>query len=182
MKKLLFIVLAVFLCCFAAVSAQETAVADLSFSSIGDLIAWSTSADEIYELLSQYDLEIVVEEDEEYGKTIEGIGENDDQYFDYVFYFDDETLLVYEVECVTAVYDGSKLSAYAKELYDAYGFETAEPYENEYISEFMSDFDGYYMVAGDSTIAVLAGMDETEESYGLVALYLFNREYVEENF
>ena len=174
--------MAVFLCSFAAVSAQKTAVADLSFSSIGDLITWSTSADEIYDLLSQYDLEIVVEEDEEYGKTIEGIGENDDQYFDYVFYIDDETSLVYEVECVSTVYDGSKLSAYAKDLYDAYGFETAEPYAHEYLSNAMSIFDGYYMVAGDSTIAVLAGLDETDDSYGIVALYLFNREYVEENF
>ena len=182
MKRLIVFVLAVFLCSFVAVSAQETDVVELSFSSIGDLITWSTSADEIYDLLSQFDLEIVVEEDEEYGKTIEGIGETDEQYFDYIFYFDDETLLVTEVECIAVVYDGSKLSSYAKELYDAYGFETGEPYEHEFLSEAMSAFDGYYMIAGDFTIAVLAGMDETEDSYGFVALYLFNREYFEANY
>ena len=182
MKKILLVVLAVLMLTFAAVSAQETAVEEetLNFSSIGDMISWTTSAEEIYNLLSEYEnLEITVEDSEEYGKNIQASAESEDEKFTYVFYFDDETEMLWEVECAAVLMDGEKIVPAFQALYAEYGFEDAEPYQNDSLDAYVADFDESYIVAGDSTIAVLAGSAETEEAYGSIALVLINREYFE---
>ena len=71
MKKIMLVVLAVLMLSFVAVSAQETEVEEksLNFSTIGEMISWTTSAEEIYNMLGEYEnLEITVEDNEEYGK------------------------------------------------------------------------------------------------------------------
>ena len=183
MKKLIIVVLSVLMLTFTAAFAQETEVAEqtLNFSTIGDLIAWSTSAEEIYSMLSQYEnLEVTVEETEEYGKTIEAYSESEEEVFDYVFYFDNDTELLWEVECAAVLYDGEQVYPAFVSLYESYGFEDSVPYESEVLDEYVKDFDESYIVAGDATIAVLAGKAETEESYGRLALVLINREYFEQ--
>jgi len=181
MKKIMLIVLAILLLSFSIASAQETDVEEktLNFDTIGELISWETTAEEIYELLSEYDVEVEVEQDDEYGKTISASKETEDEIFMYVFYFDDETEALWEVECVTAVYDGELLVPAFQGLYESYGFAESEPYENEKLAEYAADFDESYIVAGDSTIALLGAKAETEEAYGQIALVLINREYFE---
>ena len=181
MKKILFVVMAAMLFVFSVASAQETAVEEqtLNFDSIGEMISWETTPQEIYDLLNEYDITVDVEQDSEYGKTISASKETEDEYFAYVFYFDDETEKLWEVECVSALYNGEMVIPVFQSLYESYGFEDAEPYENETLAKYTSDFDESYIVAGDGTIALLAGSAETEESYGRIALVLINREYFE---
>ena len=128
MKKIMLIVLAILLLSFSIASAQETDVEEktLNFDTIGELISWETTAEEIYELLSEYDVEVEVEQDDEYGKTISASKETEDEIFMYVFYFDDETEALWEVECVTAVYDGELLVPAFQGLYESYGFAESE--------------------------------------------------------
>lgn len=181
MKKIIFVVLAVMLVCFSAVSAQETAVEEksLTFDTVGDMISWETTAEEIYNMLNEYDVEISVEQDEKYGKTITASQETEDESFAYVFYFDDETEALWEVECYSVLYNSEILVPAFQALYESYGFEDAEPYENENLAAYAESFDETYTVAGDSTIALLAGKAETEDEYGQLALVLINREYFE---
>ena len=181
MKKIIFVVLAVFLLSFGVISAQETETeaASLTFATIGDMISWTTTPQEIYDLLKEYDIEVTAEQDDKYGKTITAEKESEDEYFMYVFYFDDKTESLWEVECVSALYDGDLVLPAFEQLYNEYGFENAEPYENEILAKYAEDFDASFTAAGDSTIALIAASDETEESYGKVALVLINREYFE---
>lgn len=180
MKKTLFTVLIVFLCVFAAVSAQETTeIESFNFSTVGDLISWDMSGQDVYDLLDQYDIEVEVENTDEYGKTITAGKETETDKFVYVFYFDNDTEKLYEVECVTIVYDGELVVPVFQSLYEEYGFDKAEPYANESLEEYAADFDESYIVAGDYTVALLAGSAETEETYGQIALVLCNREYLE---
>jgi hypothetical protein len=182
MKKVLFVLFAVLMLTFAAVSAQETAEKEvtLNFSTVGDLISWSTSAEEIYNMLNEYENVVVeLEQDEKYGKTISATAETEDEVFSYVFYFDNETEKLWEVECAAAFYNGEQLVPAFQGLYAEYGFENATPYENDTLKKYAADFDESYIVAGDSTIALLAGKAETEESYGLLSLLLIDRNYFE---
>ena len=109
MKKIIFVVIAVLLLSFAAVSAQKTTTEEktLTFSTIGDMISWTTTPEEIYNLLSEYNVEVSVEQDEKYGKTISASGESEDEKFMYVFYFDNDTEALWEVECAAMLYDGT---------------------------------------------------------------------------
>ena len=181
MKKIIFVVIAVLLLSFAAVSAQETTTEEktLTFSTIGDMISWTTTPEEIYNLLSEYNVEVSVEQDEKYGKTISASGESEDEKFMYVFYFDNDTEALWEVECAAMLYDGTLIVPVFQSLYEEYGFAEAEPYENESLSAYGESYDESYIVAGDSTIALLAGKAETEETYGQVALVLIDRNYYE---
>ncbi|MBQ6521056.1 MAG: hypothetical protein IJI14_20300 [Anaerolineaceae bacterium] len=182
MKKMIIVVLAILMLTFAGVSAQETDVAEqiLNFDTVGEMVAWTTTAEEIYNILSEYEnLEINVEDNEEYGKLIEAQSESEEEAFSYVFYFDNDTELLWEVECVAVLYDGEKIVPAFQALYESYGFEDAEPYQNDALDAYVADYDESYIVAGDGTIAALAGKAETEESYGSIALVLINREYFE---
>ena len=182
MKKIMLVVLAVLMLSFVAVSAQETEVEEksLNFSTIGEMISWTTSAEEIYNMLGEYEnLEITVEDNEEYGKLIEADSKSEDEVFTYVFYFDQDTEMLWEVECVAVLTDGEQIVPAFQSLYAEYGFESAEPYQHDSLDNYVKDYDESYIVAGDSTIAVLAGKAETEETYGSIALVLINREYFE---
>lgn len=182
MKKIILFVFVVILAVFGSVFAQETEVEEkiLNFETIGEMVTWETTAEEIYELLNEFDIEVDVEQDDEYGKTISASKETEGEHFIYVFYFDEVTELLWEVECVTALYDSEQIIPAFQSIYESYGFEDAEPYENETLAEYAADFDESYCVAGDGTIALLAGKAETEESYGQIALVLINRSYFEE--
>ena len=183
MRKIIFVVLAVLLLSFAAVFAQETATEEktLTFSTIGDIISWTSTPEEIYNLLNEFNVEVSVEQDEKYGKTISATGESEDEKFVYVFYFDDDTEALWEVECAAVLYNGELLVPAFQSLYEEYGFADAEPYENEALAAYAEDYDESYIVAGDSTIALLAGKAETEEAYGQIALMLIDKNYFETN-
>lgn len=183
MKKIIFLVLAVMLCSFVGAFAQETEVEEqtLDFDTVGEMISWSTNAEDIYNMLSEYsNVDISVEQDEQYGKTISATSESEDEAFAYVFYFDNDTEELWEVECVAYIYDNDLIVPAFQYLYESYGFESAEPYENEILAKYAADFDESYCVAGDGTIALLAASGETEDTYAKLALVLINREYFEQ--
>lgn len=183
MKKIIFLVLAVMLCSFVGAFAQETAIEKqmLDFDTVGEMIAWTTTAEEIYTMLSEYEnVDVSVEQDEQYGKTITASSESEDEAFAYVFYFDDETEALWEVECFAYIYDNEMIVPAFQYLYESYGFDSAEPYENEVLKEYAADFDESYCVAGDGTIALLGASGETEDTYAKLALVLINREYFEQ--
>lgn len=183
MKKTILILIAVLLCAFSVVSAQETVTEtdtdELNFNSVGDKFSWGMSGEEVAELLTNYDVEITVEDSEQYGKNITAEGESEDEYFVYVFYFDQETEKLFEVECSAAVYNSELLVPAFQTLYQEYGFADAEPYKNEKTDKYTEDFDESYVAAGSGTIAILAAAAETEESYGRISLVLIDREYFE---
>lgn len=182
MKKVLFVVFAVLMLTFAAASAQETAEAEqtLNFSTLGDMFSWDTPAEDVYNTLKEYEnFELEVEEDEKYGKTITATAQNDEETFIYVFYFDNDTEKLWEIEAVAVLYDGEQVIPAFQALYEAYGLEKANAYENENLQAYAADFDSAYIAAGDYTIALLAGSEETDESYGKIALVLIDRNYFE---
>ena len=184
MKKAILIILAVFLCSFMAAAAQETEedVVSLNFETVGELFPWGADAADVYEFLTNFEMEIEVEEDEIYGKTISASAVNDEQGFIYVFYFDDESEKLWEIECVAAAYSQDLYEQNVVNLYTYYGFQTGEPYKHDVIEASMSDFDDHLTIADDTTITVLAACDETEDSYPQIGIYLFDREYFEANF
>ena len=184
MKKAILIILAVFLCSFMAVSAQETEeeVVSLNFETVGELFPWETDAADVYVFLTNFEMDIEVEEDEIYGKTISASAKNEEQGFIYVFYFDDDTEKLWEIESIAAAYSNDLYEQNVVSLYTHYGFMTGKPYKHDVIEAAMSDFDDHLTIADDTTITVLAAKDETEAAYPQIAIYLFDRKYFEANF
>ncbi len=183
MKKIMLVVLAVLMLTFAAASAQEIAAGEqtLNFVTIGDMFSWDTSAEDIYNQLNAYEnFEIEVSTDEKYGNIITAISQTDEEYFVYVFYFDENTEKLWEIECVAVLFDGNQVIPAFQALYEAYRLDQADPYENNTaLNNYAADYDSAYIAAGDYTIALLAGSEETELSYGKIALLLIDREYFE---
>lgn len=189
MKKMVLVLIAVLLFSCSIVSAQETETVtempSLTFHTVGDFFSWGDSGEDVYNFLTNYEdagLEITVEEDETYGKTISGEFTSEEETGIYVFYFDDETEGLWEVECVSVLAEGVDVGEVLTGLIDTYGLTDADAYENDTLQELADSYDAGAVVAGDSTIAVIAGSDETEESYAMVALYFFDRAYFEANF
>ncbi|MBR6088546.1 MAG: hypothetical protein IKP86_01340 [Anaerolineaceae bacterium] len=184
MKKLLFVVIAVLMLAFASVSAQETTteLPTLSFHTVGNIFSWGDSAEDVYNFLKNYEeagLVITPEVDETYGKTISAEYESEEEKFTYVFYFDNEEESLHEIECFSILAEGTDAGEVIKGLIDTYGLAEADIYESEITNNIISSFEAGVAVAGDSTIVVIAGDDETAESYASAAIYFFDRTYFE---
>lgn len=183
MKKLMFLVLAILLLTVSVASAQETITADpqvLNFSTIADVISWESTPQEIYDFLSQYDVEISAEEDDEYGKTIDVTAETEDADYYYILYFDHDTEALWEIQMLEVVKNSEDLVPLFQALYEEYSFESCVPYENnESLNEKAAQYDEAYVVTNESTIKFIGANAETEESYGTIELILINKEYFE---
>lgn len=179
MRKIFIICSIIFLLTFSAVSAQNIAdnEIELSFYTIGDILSWKTSAEEIYNIFSKNEIyEITVEQDPKY---ISAASENEDGRFFYVFSFDNNTEELWKVECFAVFMDGDMVYSAFQNIYESYNFENAEAYENDVLLDYASDFDSAYIATGEDTIAILAGSEETDEYYSKVDLVLINRHYFE---
>lgn len=62
---------------------------------------------------------------------------------------------------------------------DAYGFEDYEEYTDDYIEEYLADFEMGASVADDGTIAIIGGDMPTEESEAVVGMTFMNRVWYE---
>ena len=106
------------------------------------MFSWDTPAEDVYKTLQEYEnFELEVEEDEKYGKTITETAKNDEETFIYVFYFDNDTEKLWEIEAVAVLYDGEQVIPAFQALYEAYGLEKADAYENENLQAYAADFD-----------------------------------------
>lgn len=177
MKKLFVVMIAVILLTFSAVNAQETeTLPELNFMTVGDIFTWGDQAEDVYNFLSQYPVEI--EADEE-SASISASYESDMEKVTYNFFFDPETEGLYCIQCYTALAEGLDPAAALETLVDTYNLTEVDVYEDENIADIISDYDAGAIVAGDGTIAALAASEETETTYAQIFLMFVDREYWE---
>lgn len=178
MKKSFIIVLAILLLAFSAVCAQETTTEtpELNFTTVGDIFNWGDKAEDVYKFLDQYELDLEIDSE---SSAIVASSESDEEYFEYIFYFDEETEELFMIQCQAAIAEGIDPTKGLEDLIQTYGLDKAEPYNDKDLAEFIAEYDAGMVVAGDGTIAALAASDETEETKAVIALLFADRVYWE---
>lgn len=176
MKKYLLFIFAVILLCYASASAQAPDT-ELNLMTVGHLFKWSDDSQKILEILSsREDLTVEVHDDDD-PKYISAEGQTEDKIFFYYFYFDTDTGLFSEIECVDIYYDDDASMTAATEIIDAYDLDTVPEYSDDFTLSYVENLDGAMTVAGDKTICILGGKDASEEFYGYVSLVFVNRAF-----
>ena len=176
MKKYLLFLLAAMLFCCASACAQAPET-ELNLLTIGNLFKWSYDSQDVMDILEAYeDFSIETMSDND-PKIIAAEGETEDKICFYYFYFDTETDMLSEIECVDIYYDDDASMQAAGEVLEAYELDTAPEYEDEFTLSYVEDLDGAMIVAGDKTICILGGKDPTDDSYGYVSLVFINKAF-----
>lgn len=171
MKRNLFFLLVVLLLCVSSVSAQD---GDLNLLTVGDLFKWTDTMPDVADRLNGFD-------DWTYGEDNTGslgIQKMTDEKQSFCnFYFDTESSLLKEIECVDIFFSDEAGLSFADEIITAYDLSEAEPYSDEFTVAYTESLDGSMTVAGDETICILGGKDASDEYYGFVALVFLNRTF-----
>ena len=174
-KTFLFLLAALLICCASAYAqAPET---ELNLLTIGDMFKWSYDSQDVLDILETYEDLSVETRDDTDPKMVTAEGETEDKLFFYYFYFDTDTGLLSEIECVDIYYDDDASMAAAGEVLDAYELDTVPEYDDEFTLSYVESLDGAMTVAGDKTICILGGKDASDDFYGYVSLVFINRAF-----
>lgn len=181
MKKTIFLLLG-FILLFsvsAVFAADETTESELSLISVGSLFEWGSSVEDVKSILNGYDgLECEYSEDEELGKNYYCEASFDDETDSYEFYFTDDEIL-YEILATAILPEGADYQAVMQLVAKTYGLDKADPYTSEVVEDFIKSHTDVLSVAGDSTIGIIAGDPETDETYATVGMMFLSKEWAE---
>lgn len=175
MKRFIIFLLAALLLCAGSVCAQEE---ELNLLTVGNIFKWTDSKQDVADLLGQFSDWTVSEgsADSDSVTIITEKAAEDKQSYCY-YYFDAESELLKEVECVDIFYDDESPFAYADAVIDAYDLTSVDQYEDEFTASYAAELDGSVTVAGDETICILGGNDPTDDYYGFLTLVFLNRAF-----
>lgn len=173
MKRYLFCLLVVLLLCVSAASAQDE---ELNLLTVGNLFKWTDTMQDVADRLNGVGDWTLSKENT--GSESLGIQKVTDEKQSFCnFYFDAESSLLKEIECVDIFFSDDAGLSFADEVITAYDLSESEPYSDQFTASYTESLDGSMTVAGDETICILGGKDPSDEYYGFVALVFLNRAF-----
>ncbi len=184
MKKLLTIVLAfVLLLSVSAVFAEDAAVETLSPMSLGDLVSWEMTKDDVTKLMAQYpqlDCSDITDDNLGDGYAC-GVDLDTGESDGYAFYFTtDDVPTLYLVLAQIALPKGSDYEGALKTIMDAYKVADAEEYKGSLVDALTEGEDHYAAAAGDTTVFIMTGKKETDKEPASVKMYMGYKDIIDQ--
>lgn len=185
MKKLLPLLLTLTaLMIFVSTGIAADEVTEFSPLTLGDLVAWEDTEDDVWNLVNQYKdsgLTCESDEDEDLGTGIACTAEIGDEEDDYYFYFtSDDKPTLYLVLASMVLPEGADYMGVLNTLVDSYGVADAAEYTGSFVDTLIEGEDHYVSVAGDTTVFVMTGTEETKDAYATVSMYMGYKDIIDQ--
>ena len=182
MKKVLIFVIAILVLSFSACYAQDISEdrPELSVSTIGNLLGWQNTSDQVSDLLTAYGLEVTNDFDESVNSpALSAEWDSDSSHIFMYFYFNQDNNHLWEIETAEIFFNDDMPQNAYNDVIAVYNLNEVGPYQDADLDAYLSDFDDGFYAAGPKTIALMAMKKATDDSYGYNILMFIDRDYFE---